>query len=500
MSLSKNIIANYAGYIYVALVGIVAMPLYIRYMGIEAFGIIGFFAMMQALFQILDMGLTSTMAREAARFRGGGITSNNLSQLFKSMEKIFLSIAMIGGSLLALSSNQIATNWLDVRALNIDEVSSALTLTAITISVRWNGGLYRSYITGFEQLIWLNYLNVGVATFRYLAVVPILAFVDSSISTFFLYQAVVSLLELIILVAKVRFISPKINATDEKKYEKSLLKNQIKFSLSIAFTGTIWAVVTQLDKLVLSKVLTLTEYAYFSLAIMMANGIMAACGPIYGALLPRMTVLTSMGDKERILAIYKKTTQLLAILVIPLMLILTLFSKEVLFAWTGDIDIAEKSTTILTMYSAGNGILAFGALANILLLSKGDLRMIKLGSSLFFILIVPGVTVAALNYGSTGAASAWLIGNVLFLIYWLPKIHASVFGELHPKWATKEVFRLILYAVIFALAFRFLTPFFDSRLVTTATLFIILIALIAMSIMNSPDATKLIRTIKANRS
>ncbi|MGH9879537.1 MAG: oligosaccharide flippase family protein, partial [Nitrososphaerales archaeon] len=68
MSLKRNIIANYASQIYVTLIGIVMVPLYVRYMGAEAYGLVGFFAMLQAWFQLLDMGLTPTMARETARF------------------------------------------------------------------------------------------------------------------------------------------------------------------------------------------------------------------------------------------------------------------------------------------------------------------------------------------------------------------------------------------------------------------------------------------------
>jgi O-antigen/teichoic acid export membrane protein len=67
MPLKKNILANYASQIYVTLIGIFMVPLYIKYMGAEAYGLVGFFAMLQAWFNLLDMGLTPTTARETAR-------------------------------------------------------------------------------------------------------------------------------------------------------------------------------------------------------------------------------------------------------------------------------------------------------------------------------------------------------------------------------------------------------------------------------------------------
>ena len=69
MSLKKNLVANYISQIYVSVIGIVMVPLYLKHMGAEAYGLVGFFAMLQAWFNLLDMGLSPTMARETASTR-----------------------------------------------------------------------------------------------------------------------------------------------------------------------------------------------------------------------------------------------------------------------------------------------------------------------------------------------------------------------------------------------------------------------------------------------
>ena len=48
MSLKANIGANYASQLYTTLIGIVLVPLYVKTMGGEAYGLVGFFAMLQA--------------------------------------------------------------------------------------------------------------------------------------------------------------------------------------------------------------------------------------------------------------------------------------------------------------------------------------------------------------------------------------------------------------------------------------------------------------------
>lgn len=96
MSLSRNIAANYAAQIYVSLVGIVVIPLYIRFMGAEAYGLVGFFALLQTCFNLLDIGLASTITRETARYRGGATDALTYRTLFKALERFFVAVAAAG--------------------------------------------------------------------------------------------------------------------------------------------------------------------------------------------------------------------------------------------------------------------------------------------------------------------------------------------------------------------------------------------------------------------
>jgi hypothetical protein len=64
----RNIFGSYVSQIYMTVINIVMVPLYVRYMGTEAYGLVGFFAMLQAWFQLLDIGLTPTLAPEGPAY------------------------------------------------------------------------------------------------------------------------------------------------------------------------------------------------------------------------------------------------------------------------------------------------------------------------------------------------------------------------------------------------------------------------------------------------
>ncbi len=72
MKLGRNLLAGLANSVWTALVGLAVIPLYLKFLGIEAYGLIGFFATTQALLQILDLGLAPTITREVARCSAAG--------------------------------------------------------------------------------------------------------------------------------------------------------------------------------------------------------------------------------------------------------------------------------------------------------------------------------------------------------------------------------------------------------------------------------------------
>ncbi|HXA46420.1 MAG TPA: oligosaccharide flippase family protein, partial [Burkholderiaceae bacterium] len=61
--MKRAIAASYSVQIFTAIIGIVMMPLYLRYLGTEAFGLIGFYSMLQTWLLLFDLGLTPTLSR-----------------------------------------------------------------------------------------------------------------------------------------------------------------------------------------------------------------------------------------------------------------------------------------------------------------------------------------------------------------------------------------------------------------------------------------------------
>jgi O-antigen/teichoic acid export membrane protein len=453
-SLKKNILYSYFSQGYVVFSGLLVLPLYISEMGAEAYGLVGFFAMLQAWFNLLDLGLTPTIGRETARMRAGAHDALTYGRLFRALSLIFGLIAFIGGSILLMASGVIAQKWLHVQLLPMSEVRFALQVMAISIALRWMTGLYRGVVSGSEQLVWLSGFNVTMATLRFLIIFPVMWQFGATPKVFFTYQLGVAVIEFSVLWFKSKSLLPKLTSAQQAELGWSIkpIKSILGFSLSIALTSGIWVLVTQTDKLIMSNLLSLENYGYFTLAVLVASGIMMVSSPISGAIMPRMAKLEAEGKHDEMIQIYRRSTQLVTIIAGSVAIMLAAFAEPILYVWTGNRHIAEVAAPVMRLYAIGYGILAVGAFPYYLQYAKGKLKLHIVGSILFVVILLPVLFWATREYGMIGAGYAWLFVNLLYFLIWTFVIHYVYARGIHLQWLLYDVVVLIVLPAITAYA------------------------------------------------
>lgn len=470
MSIRRNIFSNYVSQGYVTLVGIIMVPLYIRHMGPEAYGLVGFFAMLQVWFNLLDLGLTPTIARETARFHAGAMDALSFRRLVRALEGVFLLVAVAGTAALMAASTTIASEWLQAARLPVSEVQSSVQLMAAIVALRWMCGLYRGIVSGSERLVWLGAYNASIATLRSVPVLAVLMYVSATPTAFFSFQFGVAALELGGLTFFAYRLLPGVSPEQQPPWQWSPLKPVLKFSATIAFTSLAWALVTETDKLVLSRILPLADYGYFSAAVLVASGIIILSAPISSAILPRMARLHAEGKHSELINVYRNATQLVAVVAAPAALVLAVFAKQALWAWTGDVTLVEKAAPVLTLYAAGYGILAISTFPYFLQYATGNLKLHFIGSALMAILLVPLLIWAAMNYGMTGAGWAWLISNSVYFMVWVPLVHMRLVKGLHSTWLITDIGIICIPVLAFALLMDRFLQWGGNRLETTISL------------------------------
>lgn len=449
MSIKKNLAANYAAQIYSSLIGILVLPLYLNYMGAETYGLVGFFSLLASWLVLLDLGLTPTVMRESARYRGGAVTERQYISFLRSFNLLFLMIAAAIVISVWLFSEQIAQQWLNSEDLSSDTLTYCISIMGLIIALRWACGVFRGVITGAEKLVLLSSVNSVINTLRFVVVIPVIQ-MNNDPEFFFNYQLLIAFVEVFTLFTISKRLSPQIPIKRDD-FSFKPVSSSMRFSLSIAFTSVVWVLVTQTDKLILSSLLSLSEYGYFSLAVLAASGVLMISGPIGTALMPRLANLESKGKPFELIRLYRKITQFAAILGASVSFFVYIFAEQLLWVWTGDQDVVDKAADILGFYALGNGILVVAAFPYYLQFAKGDMKMHLYGNLMFVVVLVPLVYWATKHYSATGAAVVWLMSNLTLFFLWLPFVHSRFAKGLNARWFTLDT--VLIYIVAGSIAY-----------------------------------------------
>lgn len=492
MSTKKNIIANYFGQVYIILIGLLVTPIYLKYLGAEAFGLVGFFTLLLTWLNLLDLGLTPTLGREISIARSLNRSFDDFRVVLNSFQFIFIVVAIFIFIFFYNNSILISNEWISSEILSVSDISYCVVLMGAMFGLKWLSGLYRSGIVGMEDQVFLNLILITTATFKYVGSVLLLTFYNVDIRGFFEYQLLIGILELLILYSRLHVIIPKKINTDIIIFSLEKIIKIAPFALTIGYTSGVWVMSTQIDKLILSGKLPLAEFGYFSLVVIVSGSVLLLSGPISQAVLPKMTLLIANGSLEDVKKLYKKSTQFQVWICVSVSIFIAFYSKEIIYAWTGDIDAAIWSKDILFWLSLGNGALIVSGIQYSLQISFGKLNMHFWGSTISAIVSIPIVYLAIHFYGALGAAMSWFCLRSIWCLIWPLLVHKKFLPGFHWNWFLNDVIKLVcpMLIIIFLVKYLIQISITESQLSTIYQLllsFFIYFSFVSLSCSTTKD-------------
>ncbi len=491
MSLKKNVLANYLGQGWTALMGLAFIPLYIRYLGVEAWGLIGFMSMLQAWLTLLDMGLTPTLSREMARFQAGEHSAQSIRDLLRSMEFIFGGVAVVVVMVVWLLAPWVAAHWLNAARLPVATVAQAVALMGFVLAARMLEQVYRGAIQGMQRQVWLNGLQSIVATVRWAGAVGVLMWLANSIEAFFLWQGIVSLLSVILMARQTyRWLPTGIRPG---RFDGVALGSIRSFAMGMAATTLLVLLLTQVDKLLLSRLVSLEEFGYYALAASVASALYFLISPIATAASPRLTELVARGEQKVIVDTYHRASQLLAAILIPVALVMATFAQPLLLAWTGDAALARLAAPLLSL-------LALGTMCNGLM-NMPYVTQIAYGWSAFAVrvnvvavcFIVPAILWSVPRFGAIGAAWAWFVLNAGYVLVSIHFMHRRLLPNEKWQWFRDAVFLPLGVGAAVLLALRWSIDMPQQRVAAAAVLVGITLLVAGAVFLSMPATRALLR-------
>jgi O-antigen/teichoic acid export membrane protein len=411
---SRNIVANYIGNISVAALSVAFIPLYIRYLGIGGYGLIGFFVTLQGVFSLLDLGLSVTINRQLASLAGNLDSQQEMSDLLRTLETIYWATAFLIGVVVVATAPLIATRWLHASGGDSPALVRVIALMGVSIALQWPFALYSGGLQGLQRQIPLNALNVATALVRGVGAVLILRFFVRSLAAYFAWQIVVALLQTALAAACLWAILP---ATPRRAtFRPTLLRNISRFAAGVVGIGVLSTLVSQVDKVLLSRILSLSAFGYYTLAGVAAASLYRLIGPVFSAVFPALTEAAGKADATRASALYHRSAQLVSVTTIPAAAVGIGFARELMLLWTGSALTADNVTPVFRLLLAGTAVNGLLNVPYALQLASGWTSFTLTANVCAVVILGPAIALAASRYGGIGAAAVWLALNCGYFI------------------------------------------------------------------------------------
>jgi O-antigen/teichoic acid export membrane protein len=458
----RNAVANMVSTFWALVLNLLFIPVYLRLLGVEAYGLVGFYATLQAALALLDLGITPTMARSMAQYSVASEHAQQARNMVRTFEVWYWALALFMGAAIASLSGFIANRWLNLGEISPATVQSVVLLMGMMAAAQWPASLYAGGLQGLQLQVRLGVIYIGYNTLRHVGAAAVLLLTGGSVVAFFWWQMLVGFGYTMALLLSFWRAAPGRGLRPQVSLES--IKPVWRFALGMTGIALISVFQAQGDKILLSRMLPLREFAYYSLASTVASSLILFSQTINTAAFPGFAQRIAAGSMASLVQLFRQVTQLVTTTAGVVGLSIAVLSGLVLQIWLNNPESTEAVAPILT-------IMASSAICTLLVSSIFRLALafgwtrinIYVGAG-HMAMYLPLLLILTSRNGAIGAAWANLIATAimapLFAVWALRRLlpgHIST-------WLTTDVAPPLLAAAAVLVTTHYLLPESIGRL------------------------------------
>jgi O-antigen/teichoic acid export membrane protein len=432
----RNTVFNFIGSAVVALSMIVAAPFYLRLLGAEVFGLIGVSYTLIVILSIFDCGLTPTLQRELAQLSGNERHSDQMRSVVRTFELINWSICIVAAvSMTWLISAFGGARCLGANSLSPQILNTALCWMVVHAVVQILVTFYGGGLLGLQRQGTYNWIVASFALFRALASILLLFVGWIHVVGFFVFQAIVSVAQLLVVCSALWAVLPPGKAS----FEARRIDESRRFALGMLTVTVLSTLLTQIDKLILSSRFTLEYFGYYVLAWNIAMLIVKPAQPIYNAYLPVFSQLVRQSGKLiELTTAYHQACRRNAVLIWPLALLLCISSYPILWIYSGSETVARQAWLALSLLAIGAALNATMLIPYALTQAYGWVSFSVVQNMVACLIMLPFCYWASVDLSLTKAAMGWFVVNLGYATISIYFLHRRLLPDRMAFWYLED--------------------------------------------------------------
>ncbi len=439
--LKSNIIFNTLGNAWLGLLTLAVTPIQVHFLGVEAFGFVGLISILQVLLGTLDLGISATVTKVVSSDHSAGRTASSNS--VNTASSVYWAIALLISALLWWNASKVATFWLSRTHLDSATVELGIQIIAVYLGLRWPVAFYTGVISGLQRMDVLNMIKAGVQTLR-LVGGSIVLFFGADLVIFLAWFAISAALELLAYAILTYRLFPTLRGWPY--FSLISFKDIWKYSAAMNLIALTALVLSQADRLAVSKFLTLEALGFFSIAYSAASAISLLQSAINSASFPAFSHSFSTGQHTELLSRYGKASEIMGFVVALPSCALIFFGHEILQQWISA-EVADEAAATIAWLAMGFFLNAMVSSAYVAAMACGQPGLPLKISLLALLFYLPVLYWLVLDYGISGAAAAYAILNAYYLLTLLPLVQKKVIRQSTGAWLCANFLPFLLVGV-----------------------------------------------------
>lgn len=405
-AVAANMLINLIGQTLVGIIGLVTLPVTVRNLGHENYGLLALAMTLFGSMWLLDMG----MGRATTKFIAEFLSSKKdglICSLFWTSALIQLVIGIILASVLVFFSSIVIKKMLIPENL-LSEANTTVAILVFSIPIVLVSSAFRGALEGAQRFDVVNIVKVSLNLSTYLipligstraatiSQIVLMMFLARMLACFgYLYFCIKILPDLFVL-SRFRLFS---------------IRTLILFSGWVALSNVASGLISHVDRLFISILVGVSSVTFYTVPLEVLNGVMIVPVSITAVVYPAFSGLCGFGDKL-VIPLYSTTVKYVLLITGALVAVLVVFSRSFLVSWQGAV-IAENSSLVLQILSVGVLVNTLGWVPSALLMAQGRPDQVAKINLLQTPINISAAYFLTSRYGVVGAALAFLFRSLI---------------------------------------------------------------------------------------
>jgi O-antigen/teichoic acid export membrane protein len=345
--LARNAVWNLLGYGAPMAVAVFCIPILIRGLGKERFGVLTLAWALIGYASLFDVGLGRALTQLVARKLGAG-EDREVSSLAWTSLLLMLLLGFVGTATILLISPWLAGRGLHIPAALQKETLQSFRLLGLSLPFVITTAGLRGLLEAHQRFGPINALRIPMGVFTFAGPLLVLPFSKSLVPVVGTLVAGRIAVWAAHLLVCLRFL-PELSRSIA--WERSVAGPLLRFGGWMTVTNVVSPLMVTLDRFLIGALVSMTAVAYYATPYEVVTKCLLLPGALMGVMFPAFSAGFAQ-DRERTALLFGRSVKSLLLVLFPILLCTVALAQDGLKLWLGP-EFAQHSFRVLQWLAVG---------------------------------------------------------------------------------------------------------------------------------------------------